>query len=450
MSDGPGVETRQVFTPSVPAGRSFVGRKTEMKDLRNSGLRVPGAQVLVWGESGAGKSSLVNKVLEDMGLTAVKTACTPDSTFDQLLESAFAGTGVFVVTDTEEHSAVSMDMESTLGSELIGAKFKTGIEGSVGKKVNRQPIARPQLSAQRLASELGSRKLSWVIEDFHKINAEERMKVAHALKIFADEGARYPDTRVIVLGVSTSIDELVEPATNVGSRLVDIQVPPLPDKYLGEILTIGEDLLNLDFTAIRKLLLDTSVGTVNITHALALACCNERDVESRAAETVVFTEADFDEAVQSYARTRSSSLRGRFIKALTVHRKRKYNNPEILLRAITQLPASGGTVGEILAIVHREHPSYPSANATNYLKAFQEEERGSLIRKTNSGEFRFDEPLQHAFAKSIFGLSGSTSDAGSEWDHAVSDSMGQIGAFLAELQQAIDENEAEEVNEDSE
>lgn len=78
-----GVRVAEVFTPSVPAGRGFVGREVEMKDLRTKGLRGPGTQIVVWGESGAGKSSLINKALLDEGLTAVKTSCTPDSTYSE-------------------------------------------------------------------------------------------------------------------------------------------------------------------------------------------------------------------------------------------------------------------------------------------------------------------------------------------------------------------------------
>lgn len=417
------VKANEVFTPSVPAGRGFVGRELEMKDLRKKGLRVPGTQVVVWGESGAGKSSLVNKVLVDEGHTAVKTACTPDSTYEQILAAAFAGTGAFYITESAEHTDVTVSVGTVLGSELIGAKTSASAELDVGKGVTREPIARPQLSPQRLVAELGSRDYSWVIEDIHKVEESERLKIAHALKVFADEGAKYPLTRVIVLGVSESVDELVVESTNVGKRLIDIPVPPLGHDELGKILDVGEQLLNLDFSAIRTRLLSTAVGTASITHALALACCDERDVYESGTDRVLFTEQDFEEAVQGYARTRSSTLKARFGSALKVHRKRTYDNTKIILRALTQLPESGGTVGEILAVIRREpaHSKYPSGNAAKYLQELQEDRRGSLIRKSSTGVYRFDEPLQHAYAKSFFGLTSATSGSeqpakSSDWE----------------------------------
>lgn len=419
-----GVEVIDVFTPSVPAGRGFVGRESEIKNLRIMGFQMPGTQIVIWGESGAGKSSLINKALTDYGYTAVKTACTPDSTFEEILAAAFSGTGAFVITESTERSDTNIEISTTVGNELIGAKVSSGFELTNSTGQTLKPLARPQLDPQRLVAELGKRNLSWVIEDFHKVDVSVRERLAHALKIFSDEGKKYPSTRIIVLGVSESVDELVSPPTNINNRLIDIMVPPLAESELGEILDIGEELLNLDFSKIRDRLLATSVGTASITHALALTCCNQREVSNRSTEPVVFTNEDFESAVESYARTRSSSLKGRFEKALQVHRKRIYDNPRLILRALSELPESGGTVGEIIEIIRRDHSTYPSGNATTYLRILLGEERGALVRRTTSGKYRFDEPLQHAYAKTLFGLTDpSSKQPVSHWDQVVPQSI---------------------------
>lgn len=249
-----------------------------------------------------------------------------------------------------------------------------------------------------------------MIEDFHKVAETERTRIAHALKVFSDEGAKYPSTRVIVLGVSESVDELVQDSVNISKRVIDIEVAPLDHDELGKILDTGQVLLNLNFSRIRTQLLDTAVGTASITHALALACCTQRKIALPASETIAFTDDDFQAAAQQYVRTRSSALRTRFKKALKVHRKRTYDNTEIILRALTQLPESGGTVGEILAAIRSgENKNYPSGNATKYLGELQKEDRGSLIRKTSFGVYRFDEPVHHAYARSFFGYTSDKS-----------------------------------------
>lgn len=391
-----------VFTPSVPAARGFVGRSVEISDLKKSGLKVPGTQIAVWGESGAGKSSLVNKVLEDIGRTAVQTSCTPKMTYQDILESAFEGTGAFYIAEKTRHLDTSLGIASTMGSELIGAKVKAEATLTTGEGATQQPIARPQLSPQRLLAELGKRELSWVIEDFHKIEKTGRDAIAHALKVFSDNGKKYPKTTVIVLGVSSSLSELVASDTNNEYRLIDIEVRPLGPSHLGEIISRGEDLLNVDFSTIRDKLLDNAVGTASIAHALALACCNERDLEETAETTVTFTDEDFKEAQSSYTRTHQNTVLARFEKALLTKRKRKFDNTEIILRAIADMPEEGASRADLFAYIDARYPGYPPANLTNYLKDLQHEDRGALIRRTAGNLFRFDEPLQHAWAKAYF------------------------------------------------
>lgn len=41
---------------------------------------------------------------------------------------------------------------------------------------------------------------------------------------------------------------------------------------------------------------------------------------------------------------------------------------------------------------------YPPGNLTTYLRKLQTEERRALIRKTSEGLFRYNRPLQHAYA----------------------------------------------------
>jgi hypothetical protein len=419
------VKASEVFTPSVPAERGFVGRTVEMRDLRQKGLNVPGTQIAIWGESGAGKSSLVKKVLEDNGRTAVKTACTPDSTYEHILEAAFSGTGAFYISEKSNHTDVTLEIKGSVGSELIGAKVSSSAALDTGENVTLQPISKPQLNPQTLLRELGVRNLSWVIEDFHKVSPKTRTAIAHALKVFSDDGLKYPDTTVIVLGVSESVDELVDPEVNLGKRLIDIGVPPLDHAELGKILNIGQQLLNVDFSLIRERLLNTSVGVASVTHALALNCCDEQEFVQAGQDTVTFTEENFDAAVEAYARTRSGDLKSRFRKALMVHRQRKFANTEIILRVLTQLPEEGGTVGEIYQKIRAEHSSYPQANLTNYLRDLQGEARGSLVRKTNANRYRFDEPLQQADANALFGLTGPSEERSDQhsdaWVSALND-----------------------------
>lgn len=405
-----GALAKDVFTPSVPAGLGFVGRAEELRDLVNFGLQVPGTQIAVWGESGAGKSSLINKGLKQVGRAAVKTACTPGVSFEDLLSSALSGTGAFYISSSSATIEEKEVSGISVGSDLIGADISIGHEKLTSKSTVRSPITPPLLTPHRLVKELGARELSWVVEDFHKLSVEVRAQVAHTLKVFSDEGEKFPQTTAIVVGVAESLDDLMAETVNVATRLVDIEVRPLEDRDLSNVLEVGEVKLNIDFSAIHDQLLHISVGTASVMHSLALACCTERNVNQTSPTRVCFTEVDFQNALRGFVRTRSSTTRARFNKALLTERKRKYDNPKLLLEALSRLPSSGGSVGEVLELVRTVEPDYPSGNASNYLKELQTEGRGSVIRKSGS-MFRFDDPLLHAYARSHFGLSQEAAEA---------------------------------------
>src|SRR5688500_16392348 len=67
-------QLNEVFTPSQPARLAFVPRPDQEADLR-SALDAPGTQALIYGESGAGKSSVALRVLTEMNRKYVVTRC---------------------------------------------------------------------------------------------------------------------------------------------------------------------------------------------------------------------------------------------------------------------------------------------------------------------------------------------------------------------------------------
>lgn len=93
---GHGYDLGEVFTPSQPANAGFVPRPVQEYDLE-SALLARGTQVLIWGESGAGKSSVALRVLAQMGRPHVVTRCESTTSYEDILSSAFAQTGAMQV-----------------------------------------------------------------------------------------------------------------------------------------------------------------------------------------------------------------------------------------------------------------------------------------------------------------------------------------------------------------
>ena len=103
-------QSREVFTPNVPATLSFVERSA-LNDRLIDALRTPRKQILVFGHSGSGKTTLLsNKVQQIYGDRKIVSRCTVTTSFEDLLLGAFA---------KENH-----DYQGNSGKELSGNKGK--------------------------------------------------------------------------------------------------------------------------------------------------------------------------------------------------------------------------------------------------------------------------------------------------------------------------------------
>ena len=411
MASDAAIAAADVFTPTSPAIHGFVPRVKESK-LLTQALGTRGSQVVTFGESGAGKSSLVSKTLRDSGRKYIVTRCTSQTDYDAVIKSAFDKLGAFEVTSTQtsESTSAHVDTSATVGSELLGGsvKFEGGVASVVENVENSVRVVEYQLTAENLAVALSKRDLSWVIEDFHKVDDDTRNALADVLKVFSDNN--HPSTAVIVIGATESAAAVVEAPADVTRRVARIQVPPLTDDQLGAILDTGGDLMHVDFSAVREEIVRKSAGVASVTHALALRCLQELEIDTPPEVTIEISDHTLREAGLSYAASMQSDIKERFEKGLYLKRKRKYDNCGIILRAIASLPESGGTHAEILAKIRESIAEYPPSNLTSYLVELGSEDRGSLIRKAADGKHRFDEPMQHTYAQIIFDLEPAADD----------------------------------------
>ncbi|RLK46433.1 ATP-binding protein [Microbacterium telephonicum] len=422
----------EVFTPGQPADKGFVKRPTQERDLLNT-LDERGTQILVWGESGAGKSSLVRNVLKQTDQPFVTTRCEQSTTYEQILASAFDTIKAGAWTKTTNSDTRTVGGGTKLGGgALVPAEVHVDAEWEASKQDDWEAVVAAQVTSEALAVRLGEKGLVWVIEDAHKVTADVRVQISDAMKVFSDASPDYPKLRIIVLGVSDTAGQILRAPSNMGGRLADIPIPPLTDKQLKAILSQGGALLNVDFTQVMEPITRHSVGIASITHALASACCQALDVRSTVETTVMVTPAALTEAKAAYVRTRGGDMKDKFDIALEQPTTRRYHNYAIILRALAQLPISGATHAAILAQIKKDHPLYPPGNLTTYLRKLQTPERSALVRKTSTGTFRYDRPLYHSYALLRFDLDASAEDEFWANGLVVSDTDKEVSVRLAE------------------
>ncbi|MFJ2355622.1 ATP-binding protein [Frigoribacterium sp. NPDC087798] len=394
-------DLEEVFTPGQPADKGFVRRPAEETLLANL-LQERGTQILVWGESGAGKTSLARKVLEESGQPFITTRCETTTSYEQILSSGFERIKAMRKVGTSKQDNRTVGGGTELGGTLSPASVNAHTEWEVGQTDDYATVVAAQITSESLALRLGEKGFVWLIEDFHKVAPEVRLRLADAMKVFSDESPNFPKLRMVVLGVAETATQILRAPSNMTGRLADLRLPPLTDDELGGILDTGNRLLNVDFAPVRERLIHHSVGIASVTHALARECCIAVGVRKTSPKTVAITPAALEIAKSAYTATRGGDFKDDFDVAMEVKVTRTYANHAIILRALASLPERGATHAQIQAEILKTHAKYPPGNLTKYLRELQTEDRKALVRRTSEGVFRFDRPLQHAYAKLRF------------------------------------------------
>jgi len=391
-----------VFTPTSSAKRGFIGRGEVQSDLE-SALRTPGTQIVVYGESGAGKSSLVEHLLDELGRKRISTHCTGTTTYLEILASVFDELEVFAISELAAENHLESEVSTSVGSDVLGAKIEGSIRAGDALGSTSQLVVKPQLTPQRVEAELAQRQTTWIIEDLHKVGPDVKLQVADLLKVFVNRASKR--TSVVVLGASETAGAIVRAPADVKTRVAQLAVRSLTSDELGQILDKGSRLMNIDLSEIREEIIRLSSGVASATHALALRCLQELRIETPVlGEAKPISHEVLVLAARSYARSMSGDMREDFEKGVFLKRARKFDNCAVILRAVARLPENGGTHAEILARIKETTPGYPPANLSAFLPQLASDDRGGLLRNTSDGRWRYDEPLQHTYAQILFNI----------------------------------------------
>lgn len=394
------ITAEEVFTPTSSAKRAFIGRGSTQDNIRTA-LRTPGTQLVVFGESGAGKSSVVEHVLEKLGRKNIATQCTAGSTYTEILASVFSELGTYVVSAKGTENHADLEIRGSVGSDLAQAKLETAATIGGVNNVTTTPYVGPQLTAQEAQKALAARKTTWIIEDLHKVDEDVRKQIADLLKVFANKASA--EAKVVVIGASETATSIVNAPADVRKRVSQIAVKPLTTDELGEIIDTGATIMNVDMSAVRGQIIHLSAGVASVTHALGLRCLQLLDIETPVVgDPVSITNDTLVRAALSYAESMSGTMQEAFDKGMLLKRRRQYDNCALILKAIASLPERGGTKAEILDKIRETHPNYPQPNLNGFLPQLTEEDRGELLRETLDGRWRYSEPLQHTYAQILF------------------------------------------------
>ncbi|MGB3676530.1 MAG: ATP-binding protein [Candidatus Nanopelagicales bacterium] len=254
MADAPYVP-EDVFTPKTIVTRAMFERRNEPDADGNPGvqnrlqdaLRERGAQVLIFGDTGVGKSSLVKYAAEDETLFAVTVECGSEMKYADILDTIVRK--LVDVKATTVKRTVSAESSATGEASVPWfTKLSGTIKGAKGKEQNYEVVEKPVLDVITEVMATAGKSLI-VLDNFQNINAQEtRNLVAQLMEKLSDRAGDWdkPDIKCVVVGIAEDAASLLGGSLSFARRTVQIGVPRIPDDEIRALLSRGFGLLGLD------------------------------------------------------------------------------------------------------------------------------------------------------------------------------------------------------------
>ncbi|MEF9387641.1 AAA family ATPase [Ralstonia solanacearum species complex bacterium KE056] len=411
--------TRDVFTPTKPARIAFVERDSVNDKLVNS-LTTPGKQIVVYGHSGTGKTTLLVNKLTQLYEHHISTRCMKGIKFEQLVLDAFDQLSAFYTQERQISIKTTSGIDLLATYKILQAKLTSSSNSEQGEKQNR--ILPPQLTPQTLGRFLGAQNACWVLEDFHKIDESEKDKLSQLMKVFMDLADDYPDLKIIALGAVDTARQVVDYDPEMRNRVAEIQVSLMTEDEIAAIIAKGEKALNIKFgSEIKRVIARHTNGLASVCHHICLNMCNAAGVtETVKGTTLELTRKHCEEAIRTYVEDASDSIKSVFDKALKNRRKTQYDNAALIIEAMSNLGESGAARTDIHRRITRTQPKYPETNLKYMLPKLCTNEYGGIIRfDSNSGRYSFSDPIYRAYAIALFQRGKTTNTTSSTNDFEV-------------------------------
>ena len=385
----------EVFTPNTVAKLSYVVRDNIENELSKN-LTLSGRQIILYGHSGGGKTTLVRRKIRELKINYIMSHCETNTTFTELLLNAFDGLNKFYISEKNTNRSYSISSKLKAEYNSLLSEINSTISQSESFKLVR--IVPPQLTPQKLAQFLGEVHAVWIIEDFHKISITEKQRIADVLKVFIDSANDFPDVKIICIGAVDTARELIQLDSNLFPRISEIHVPLLTDEEIKCFIEKGCKLLRISMS---DKLIDKIVFYSNNLGSLAHQMCYDICFSNNINRTLIFKkyidDAYFKNAIEAYINSNSDTLKSVYDSLV---------KDKLVWYILKSFVIAGKSINynEIKMRVNKRNRNYLEEEINQKLIELSDIECNIIRYDANSGKYSISTPFWGAFLKMQFAI----------------------------------------------
>lgn len=382
-----------VFSPSAPIDRRdlFAGRINQMQDVLLA-LHQKGQHVILYGERGVGKTSLANILHLVIGSQGA------GGDFDQSGWSTL-GCATINCDESDDFGSIWRKVFRELTVNVKRHGFGFGAEDRSDELDLSGLLPEGDLSPDDIRFALAQlpRPATIIIDEIDTVPNKRTMTLlAHTIKNLSDHALK---TKLILVGVADSVDELIDEHKSVERSLVQVRMPRMSQEELFEILEKALGKLPLTAGAeTKRLIAQLSQGLPHYTHLLgqhaAIVAVNSdrRSVERQDvyAATIKAVDKSPQSILNSYLKATSSARRD------SIHAK------VLLACALSKTDEMGMFSSSDVKdpLFQLTTKKYKLSSFQRHLDDFCAEARGPILKKTGPMRryrYRFINPMMPPF-----------------------------------------------------
>jgi Cdc6-like AAA superfamily ATPase len=369
----------QVFVPSTPINQRqlFAGRIKQLGAFFDA-ISTPGQHIIVYGERGVGKTSLVSVaqriVIGSKGV-AVRENCQSADTFAKLWTRTFANIKLNV-----EKKKIGFTSETT--SQIV----------SLAARLREDPAPDDVVGLLRTIDA----RIVFVFDEFDQLrDASVAQSFAEVIKALSDHDVA---SKVVLVGVGDNIDHLIASHASIARALVQIRMPRMVAEELAAIISTGAKRLGMEWDpAAATRVVKLSQGLPHYVHRLGLFATREALSNESLSVTTDDVKMSMKEAIESATQT----LTDAYLKATSSQRTPSLFGPVLLACALSKTDDLGYfrpfSIRRPLKLLGHDLdvPTFAS-----HLNKFASDERGNILQKTGTERqyrYRFRDPLMQPY-----------------------------------------------------